>query len=79
MADNPPTMYNDFGVVNFGVEDFNIINPKKGGYNHPFFRLLLSLWPGDWEEQLKKMNAAIRINNAGKEPQNQTKECTEDE
>ena len=78
-AENPPTAYTQHGVVNFDPTRFNNIDTKSDDYNHPFLHLLLCLWPGEWRDQLEKMNRTIRANNAGLTPTKQTKECTEDE
>lgn len=83
VAPNPPTTYNKGGVVEGGVggfeaESFNNTDAKSENYNHPFARLLESLWPGDWREQLKKMNDGIKELNCKPRPR-VFKECTEDE
>lgn len=59
IAPNPPTSYEKVGIIDFSTADFNR-NPSDPEYNHPFFRLVETLWPGDWRAQLAKMNEYIR-------------------
>ena len=46
-------------MIGFKTSDFNNTNPNDDDYNHPFFKLINFLWPGDWREQLSKLNGAI--------------------
>lgn len=71
IAQNPPTSYERHGMIGFKTSDFNA-QPNDDQYNHPFFKLVHFLWPGDWRKQLSKLNDAIRSDNA-------IPECTEDE
>jgi hypothetical protein len=61
IAPNPPTSYEKLGVIDFKMKDFNK-DPDDPDYNHPFFRLVEELWPGDWRKQLARMNEHIREN-----------------
>jgi len=61
VAPNPPTKYEQVGVVDFSMKDFNAM-PGDDDYNHPFARLVEALWPGDWRKQLAKMNTHLRAN-----------------
>lgn len=79
IAPNPPSAYSQVGVVGFRAEEFAIMDTESEDYSHPFFKLLLSLWPGDWRAQLAKMNAAIEHDNFGLQGNRHTKACTEDE
>jgi hypothetical protein len=72
IAPNPPTKYEAHGVINFSMKDFNN-KPDDPDYNHPFARLVEALWPGEWREQLAKMNEGLR-----RDP-SLGKEATEDE
>jgi hypothetical protein len=58
---NPPTKYDSqkLGKLDFSFAQFDI-QPDDPRYNHPFFRLVEALWPGDWREQLGNMNDYIR-------------------
>ncbi|EJK48904.1 hypothetical protein THAOC_32261, partial [Thalassiosira oceanica] len=47
IAPNPPSAYSQVGVVGFRAEEFAIMDTESEDYSHPFFKLLLSLWPGD--------------------------------
>ena len=66
IAPNPPTPYKDIGLVDFKFKDFNPRKPTSfpvevdDEEDHPFARLIEKLWPGDWREQLDKMNEAVR-------------------
>jgi hypothetical protein len=51
--------YDKVGVADFSMKDFKS-KPGDYDYNHPFARLLEALWPGDWREQLAKMNEGLR-------------------
>jgi hypothetical protein len=72
IAPNPPTKYDQCGVIDFSMKDFSK-QPGDPDYNHPFARLVEALWPGEWREQLAKMNEALR------QDPSLGKECTEDE
>ena len=79
VADNQPTAYNDIGVVGFKSSSFNNLNRKSPTYDHPYAKLLLALWPGDWRAQLKKLNDAIDKFNREHRPARTQKHCSEDE
>lgn len=51
IAPNPPTKYEQHGVIDFSMKDFSK-PPDDPDYNHPFARLVEALWPGEWREQL---------------------------
>jgi hypothetical protein len=72
VAPNPPTKYESHGVINFSMKDFNN-KPDDPDYNHLFARLVEALWPGEWREQLAKMNEGLR------QDPSLGKEATEDE
>ena len=72
IAPNPPTKYDKVGVIDFSMKYFNS-KPGDDDYDHPFARLLEALWPGDWREQLTKMNEGLR------KDKSLGKEATEDE
>ena len=55
IAANPPTKYEQAGVINFSMKDFSK-QPNDPDYNYPFARLVEDLWPGEWREQLAKLN-----------------------
>jgi hypothetical protein len=61
-APNPPTGYDStkLGALDFSFAQFDI-KPDDPEYNHPFFRLVEALWPGNWREQPGKMNEHIRL------------------
>jgi hypothetical protein len=78
IAPNPPTKYEKVGIEGFSMKSFDVMPTDDKGepnpdYDHPFARLLEALWPGDWRQQLERMNAGVRA--AG----NLGKECTVDE
>jgi hypothetical protein len=72
VAPNPPTAYQKNGVIDFSMKAFSK-TPEDDGYDHPFARLVEALWPGEWREQLEKMNDVLR------QDPSYGKECTEDE
>ena len=53
--------YNDIGLAGFDFKKFaeDSIKSKKDGYNFPFLKLLQTLWPGDWCQQLNRLNLYI--------------------
>ena len=62
-ADNPPTEYKKHGLINFSSKGFDkdvINNTKSDMYDHPFAKLVDQLWPGDWRDQLSKLNKHIQ-------------------
>jgi hypothetical protein len=65
-APNEPSEYDgtDIGVINF---DFNMFDEKidqfSESYTFPFFDLMKALYPGDYKQQLRKMNQAISMHN----------------
>ena len=61
IAANPPTKYEQAGVINFSMKDFSK-QPNDPDYNYPFARLVEDLWPGEWREQLAKLNEGLRSN-----------------
>ena len=36
---------------------------REGLYGYPYLKHLIRLWPGDWENQMEKMNEAVGMNN----------------
>ena len=72
-----PSTYSSHGVVGFDPDVFCDIDPSSPGYQHPFGRLLMELWPGNWREQLKAMNLAIATYNQTIDERKRIKEVTE--
>ena len=31
----------------------------REGFSEPYFKMLIKLWPGDWIDQLKRMNRKV--------------------
>ena len=56
-----PSDHEDIGLRGF---DFNIFDEDEEGvvreeYNGPYLKILIKLWPGDWIDQLKRMNKKV--------------------
>ena len=63
-ASNTILEFNQIGVVSFPFDN----RTERSGLRNALHRinfldLLIHLWPGDWKEQLKKMNIRIRLSN----------------
>ena len=58
-----PNEYDQMGVVGFDFNDF-----KNSDETSAFRKIFEHLWPGDWKQQLRNLNGAIRTanKNAGK-------------
>ena len=58
--------YKEIGLRGF---DYSLFEKKEGGgkqeglYGSPYLKHLIKLWPGDWEEQMEKMNEAVCMKN----------------
>lgn len=63
IAENPPTAFPKCGAIGFKFERFLNTDVKDEGYDHPFGRLVISLWPGDWRKQLARLNETIKEEN----------------
>ena len=51
----------DIGLRGF---DYNIFDEDEGGVvreecSGPYLKMLIKLWPGDWIDQLKRMNQKV--------------------
>ena len=56
-----PSDHKDTGLRGF---DFNIFDEDKEGVvregcSEPYLKMLIKLWPGDWIDQLKRMNQKV--------------------
>ena len=75
--DNPPSAYTGaHGVASsadFDPQMFENIDVTSEDYDHPFGRLLIELWPGDWWAQYSKWVDAIKEHNK-RNRKNQIKE-----
>jgi hypothetical protein len=56
-----PEEYADVGLIGFNFPE--AFKPPSGAYTYPHLRLLQKLWPGDWKQQLKQLNAKIAVDN----------------
>ena len=65
--------------TDFHPQMFENIDVTSDDYEHPFGRLLLELWPGDWRDQYSKWRHAIREKNKCLKKSRQVKEPTVDE
>jgi hypothetical protein len=58
------------GFSKAGISGFDFDNAevKCGNRNAQqrtnFLKLLIHLWPGDWKEQLRKLNSHVKLDNA---------------
>ena len=54
--------YNNIGLAGFDFGKYfseEAIRSKKNGYDFPFLKLMIKLWPGDWRKQLERLNLYI--------------------
>jgi hypothetical protein len=78
-ADNPPSNYQTHGLVGFQFSSFSNLERESDNYAYPFAKLVESLWPGNWRDQIGKVNASIELYNREKKPNREIKELTDDE
>ena len=79
VAENVPSTYSNLGVVNFDASTFNNLDTSSEHYSYPFYNMLESLWPGDWRQQLLKMNSKVKEHNTSNPHHRHAKECSEDD
>jgi hypothetical protein len=53
---NPPKEYEQIGLAGFDFDRFSDRSLQSRDYSYPFLDLLLRLWPGDWNQQLRNLN-----------------------
>ena len=57
--------YTNIGLAGFDFErkfSEESIKSKKKDYNFPFLELLQTLWPGEWRQQLERLNSFVEHN-----------------
>ena len=79
VAENPPSFYDNIGIVGFPTRLFKNLDRESKDYAHPFAKLVEELWPGDWRNKLEILNVAIKKHNIDSKPQQPVKEADEDE
>lgn len=79
VADTPPSKYQTHGLVDFHFSSFSNLDRESDNYAYPFAKLVETLWPGNWRDQMGKVNASIEIFNREKKPNRVIKELTDDE
>lgn len=77
-ADNPPSKHQTHGLVDFHFSSFSNLDRESDNYAYPFAKLVETLWPGNWRDQMGKVNF-IEIFNREKKPNRVIKELTDDE
>ena len=65
--------------MNFDASTFNNLGTSSEHYSYPFYNMLESLWPGDWRQQLLKMNSKVKEHNTSNPHHRHAKECSEDD
>jgi hypothetical protein len=63
MAPVPKEYTDGIGLVGFNFDES--FKPETGvkPYDHPYLRLLQTLWPGDWKQQQRQLNLRITATN----------------
>ena len=60
-----PSDHEDTGLrgCNFNISDEDEGGVAREGRSEPYLKMLIKLWPGDWIDQLKRMNQNINEEN----------------
>jgi hypothetical protein len=75
----PPKEYKHIGLINHKFDAFSKINLRDKDFKYPFFDLLLRLWPGDWQEQLRNLNQQIATENEDRAKAKKVRQVSEHE
>lgn len=59
VSNNQPTEYIRHGLIGFSASGFHAMF-GTADYDHPFAKLVEQIWPGNWRDQLKKLNQYIQ-------------------